>query len=70
MTGSALSDVPLSSPGEEHSFCLDPASQRRGRKKKVIGLLKRHHVCWIIPGKGKCCFHWRDSQRAAHQFYT
>lgn len=55
MTGSAPSDVPLSSPGEEHSVCLDPASQRRGRKKKGIGLLKRHHVCWIMPGKGKCC---------------
>lgn len=34
MTGSAPSDVPLSSPGEEHSDCLDPASQRRGFKRK------------------------------------
>lgn len=34
MTGSAPSDVPLSSPGEEHLFCLDPASTKRGEKEK------------------------------------
>lgn len=46
MTGSAPSDVPLSSPGEEdRSLRSDPASQRRAGKRKKSNLPSKASSC-------------------------